>query len=178
MQSLTQKAVKELLCYDMKSGKLTWRFRSRGWFSSDREFIRWNGRYAGKEAFTSVNSGGYKTGCVLKFSTKAHRVIWLYMTGDWPARDIDHINGDTTDNRWQNLRAATRLENSKNQKNRSTNTSGVLGVSRESRSGMWKAQIQINGRRKNLGRFSTIEEAAAVRKDAERRHNYHPNHGR
>ena len=78
-----------------------------------------------KEAFTSLNNGGYLEGKILGKYYKAHRVIWLWMTGEWPKEQVDHINHDRTDNRWCNLREASRLENYRNQSQYKNNKSGL-----------------------------------------------------
>ena len=97
----------------------------------------------------------------------AHRLAWRMVHGEWPLYEIDHINGDPSDNRIENLRNATAPENNQNlrmpQKN---NKTGVLGVSLDK--GMYKAQICINGKNKNIGRFDTIEKATKAYIQAKR----------
>jgi hypothetical protein len=102
----------------------------------------------------------------------AHRLAWFYTHGYWPPNDIDHINGDKVDNRICNLREATRAENTQNIRRAQINnfSTGVLGVSFDSESGKFKASIGINGKTKNLGRFSTIEEASVAYESAKREH--------
>jgi hypothetical protein len=63
---------------------------------------------------------------------REHRLAWLYMTGEWPTHEIDHINGDRVDNRFCNLREATASENRWNSRKRVNNTSGYKGVSWDS----------------------------------------------
>jgi hypothetical protein len=92
----------------------------------------------------------------------AHRIAWLYMTGEMPTCDIDHINGDRADNRWANLRLATRSQNNANAKRRADNTSGFKGVTFNKRRNGWQAQIKLTGRNYNLGCFITPEEAHAA----------------
>lgn len=96
----------------------------------------------------------------------AHRVAWCLITGDWPTKEIDHINGVKNDNRFLNLREATRRENSRNQSITSKNTSGFKGVSFHKRTGKWRADIQLNGSQKSLGSFYSREEAFEVYKKA------------
>lgn len=76
---------------------------------------------------------------------------------------VDHINGDTSDNRLANLRYATIIENGRNRKMSSRNTSGIKGVSFDKKSGRWHARIQIDGIRVHLGLFKTKEEAQNAR---------------
>lgn len=92
-------------------------------------------------------------GCRLK----NHRLIWFYMTGDWPKQQIDHINGNGLDNRWANLREASPGENSRNrnQKVTSKNMKGTTKV----KSGKWLAQINYEGETIRIGLYETEEEA-------------------
>jgi hypothetical protein len=91
---------------------------------------------------------------------KAHRLAWLYMTGEMPTKLIDHINGDPSDNRWCNLRQASNKENCNNQKIRSTNNTGYKGVMRTKDGSAFCMQICHNGRYTIEYPFSTAEEAA------------------
>jgi hypothetical protein len=98
----------------------------------------------------------------------AHRLAWLWMTGGWPGKnEIDHINGNTLDNRWDNLRAATHQQNGHNVGLRRNNRSGVKGVSWDAARGKWYASITMNGRIKSLGRHDNFDDAAAARRKAE-----------
>ena len=110
---------------------------------------------------------------------KVHRLIWLWMTGEMPEKDIDHEDGNGLNNVWSNLRKATRSENMRNARMRSDNKSGQSGVSFHARSKKWRAAINIGvGIKKHLGYFETLGEAIAVRIEAEKSGNYHENHGR
>ncbi len=98
-----------------------------------------------------------------------HKLAWLWMTGGWPTHEIDHIDNDATNNRWCNLRPATREQNTQNARRRSDNTSGYKGVCLHE--GRFAARVQANGKRKFLGYFYTPEEAyAAVCKAAQASH--------
>ncbi len=109
---------------------------------------------------------GYVRISVLSKLYYAHRLAWLYMTGEWPANEVDHINGDPSDNRWCNLRAATARENRGNTRAPKNNTTGVKGVHYYKNRGKWTAYVARNRRTKCLGYFDTIEEAAAARRAA------------
>lgn len=106
----------------------------------------------------------------------AHRLAFFYMLGQWPTEDIDHINQDSLDNRWENLRECSHAENGRNQKKYQNNTSGRTGI-RQRESGKWRARIFIKGKHINLGTFSSYELAADARKIAERTYDFHQNHG-
>jgi hypothetical protein len=125
----------------------------------------------------SLDSCGY-----LQFSMdykmyKLHRIIWTYIHGDIPD-EIDHINGDKTDNRLCNLRNVTRCDNLKNKPIYRNNKSGVLGVHWQSGRGKWVAKIDVNGKRIHLGSFKDLNEAISARRNAEVLYNFHKNHGR
>ena len=152
-----------LLQYDPETGSLYWKHRTEEWFPSGGRFrvavlcAQWNSKYAGKEAFTSKNLKGYKIGAVLGQGLLAHRVIWKMEHGSEPADQIDHINGNPSDNRLCNLREATAAENAQNRKRAKINTSGAVGVVAEG--GGWRAQIKVGGRSTRLGLFKTKGEA-------------------
>ena len=99
----------------------------------------------------------------------AHRLAWLYVTSVWPRGEIDHINGDPTDNRFQNLRDVCRSTNMENQRlPRSDNKIGVLGV-RLKQSGFFEARIWVKGKSIQLGLYKTAEEAHKIYVNAKRR---------
>ena len=119
---------------------------TQAYHSADKQCRTWNSRYAGKEAFC-LGSAGYRKGTVFGVCLKAHRVIWAMVTGEWPEHGIDHINGDRTDNRFENLRVATQVENCGNMRRYSTNTSGTSGVFWDKQHGKWNAQLRRNGKK-------------------------------
>lgn len=92
---------------------------------------------------------------------RSHRLAFLYMLGEWPEEEVDHINGDRSDNRWINLRPVTSSENGRNSSVSSRNTSGVVGVSYHKKRKQWRARIA----QRHLGWFSTKEEAIAARQN-------------
>jgi hypothetical protein len=94
---------------------------------------------------------------------RLHRLVWIYHNGDIPDEMIvDHIDGDKTNNRIENLRIATQNENMQNSKIRSNNTSGVKGVSWNKQIKKWRARIRICGKEFHVGYFHTKEEAEAA----------------
>jgi len=94
-----------------------------------------------------------------------------------PEMTIDHINGDVTCNRLSNLREVSQALNSKNHKLNKRNTTGVCGVSYLSSSKVYVVHLFHNYRSIYIGRYKTLEEAAAARKEAEKKYGYHKFHG-
>lgn len=117
----------------------------------------------------SLNLAGYRQIRVDGKLYLAHRLAWLYVHGEWPADEIDHINGDRADNRFANLRPVTSGQNKMNSAKRSDNTSGVKGVSLRADTGKWFAYINAGPgtRRVGLGCYDTLAEAAEARRYAE-----------
>jgi hypothetical protein len=95
-----------------------------------------------------------------------HRLIYLLHHGELPPL-LDHINGDPTDNRIENLRRATHVENNRNSVHSST--SGVKGVTWDPTRNKWRCQICVLNKNYNLGRYDTIEEAKAAMDEARAR---------
>ena len=104
-------------------------------------------------------------------------MAFLLQVGRWPEGEIDHIDGNGLNNRWNNLREVTPTENQRNARKRSDNTSGTTGVGWHKQRQKWKAQIRINGTQKHLGYFDSKEEAIWAREAANKEHEFHPNHG-
>lgn len=148
MSYITQERLKQLLHYDPETGVFTW-LQSRG------------KAHAGFEAGTK-EPGRYVK---IKLDGKqfsGHRLAWLYVTGEQPESLIDHRNGDKHDNRFSNLREARSWENSQNQKTHRTNTSGVKGVCRNRRSGLWEVRCSVRGKNHYIGAFDDLELAEMV----------------
>lgn len=137
-QLLTLDRVRSLLDYSPETGVLT---------------RKDSGRAAG-----GVGTDGYRTISLENRRYRAARVIWLLMTGDWPEGDVDHINCDPLDDRWDNLRIASRAQNLANTRARS----GLKGASWVTAKGKWKAQIRIGGKNCHIGYFGTEQEANAA----------------
>lgn len=167
----------KLLRYDPETGSLFWRARPISFFEDPRIWRSWNGRYADTPAFTAIGTTGYRYGNIFNHKSRAHQVIWCMVHGEWPDV-IDHIDGDKLNNRIENLRSVSQFENMRNTKLPSDNTSGAIGVFFDARTNRWQAQISENGKTKFLGRCADFGEAVALRKHAEARLGYHPNHGR
>lgn len=97
-----------------------------------------------------------------------HRLAFYYMTGKFPNNEVDHINGIKSDNRWSNLRLAIHKENLQNQKKRTTNTSGLTGVSLHKKTGKYESHITHEGKKIYLGLFLTKEDAYNARLNFQR----------
>ena len=124
--TLTSEKLKQLLHYDLDTGIFIWR-ETRG--------CRCAGDIAGRG-----QKSIYREIRIDKRLYKAHRLAWLYMTGEWPTKSIDHANGDPADNRFCNLRLATMAQNIANSKLSKANTIGLKGVT--PREGMWLARLK------------------------------------
>lgn len=121
---------------------------------------------------------GYLLGYIKHWHFRLHRIAWFYMTGIWPSKEIDHINGITSDNRWENLRECDHSQNNHNQGMRRTNTSGVKGVYWSRKQNKWRGQVCLNYRIHHTPAFQHIEDAAAaVRLLREELHGEFANHG-
>lgn len=141
---ITQKELKELLHYDENTGIFTW-------LVSKAKSIK-IGDIAGKLQHT-----GYISIKINKKEYLAHRLVWLYIKGEWPKNQIDHINGIRDDNRIENLRNVTHRENHQNRiKHRDGH---LVGTTYDKQRQKWKSQIQINGRQKSLGHYNTQQDA-------------------
>lgn len=166
--------LRSIVDYDPDTGLFTWRWRPLYDFPDKRTWMKRNSQYSGKAA-GFLNRHGYLNLCVMGKTIGAHRLAWLYYYGTIPSV-IDHINGIRTDNRIANLREVSVGENSRNQKIRSTNKSGVTGVMASG--SKFRAYIGVSGKFKTLGTFDDFDAAIYARKKAESDHGYHPNHGR
>lgn len=164
----SQEVLRQLLDYNPETGRLFWKERPL-------EQKRWNTKNACKEAFTA-NSRGYKTGRIFDQQFFAHRVLWKLQFGTEPD-EVDHINGDRSDNRLRNLRDVSCADNGRNKAVPKNNTTGHMGVYR-ARRGKWRACIQSGGKQVSLGEYPTIEEAVTARESAQLEFGYHENHGR
>lgn len=160
-EALTAAYVRSILDYNPETGVFTWRERPREHFLSDKSWTAFKARFAGEIAGTD-NPLGHLEICINGVSYKAHRLAWLIMTGEWPKDFIDHINRRRADNRFANLREATDAQNKRNTGKRRHNKSGIKGVSWNRQRQKWQADIQSDRKRRYLGIFDDIAEAAAA----------------
>lgn len=142
--TLTVERLKELLHYDPETGVFVW-LRSRRRLGVTAGFLA--------HGYRKIKVGGV--------AYPAHRLAWLYMTGEWPDAQIDHINFFCSDNRWANLRAATPSQNNAWRRS-AIGPSKFRGVSWHKAAEKWRAQIKVLGDKKHLGSFKSRTEAAAA----------------
>ena len=154
-KELTAEELRELLHYDQETGIFT-----RKVSTSNRVKV---GAVAG-----CPGGYGYLLISVHSRLYQAHRLAWLYMYGEWPKGQIDHLNRNRSDNRIANLRDVTQKQNLQNRSKSSTNTSGHPGVVWHKRISKWLAYIKHNYKQIHLGYFSILEEALSARKAAEK----------
>jgi hypothetical protein len=153
---LTSQSLRAVLAYDPETGVFTWLVRA--------------GNAKVGDTAGHVNTEGYRMIKVGNASRRAHRLAWLYVHGEWPANQIDHRDGDRSNNKFDNLRDVNNSVNQQNQRGpRSNNTSGFLGVSWHKKDRNWCAQITIEGRRNNIGAYPTPELASAAYLSEKRR---------
>jgi hypothetical protein len=143
---LTAERLREVLDYDPLTGDFRWLVASNSHVHI--------GKIAG-----SINGSGYILIGVDGTKYRAHRLAFLYTMGKFPKSEVDHADGDTTNNRWANLREASRSLNAANTRRPRTNGSGFKGVHWHSRNKKWRAQVKLNGRHICLGDFACPKEA-------------------
>ncbi len=156
--------LRECLSYDPDTGELRWLVRPERHFvdkpnrKKSHVCALWNGRFAGNAA-GSITLMGYLEIGIDGERYLAHRLIWAWMTGQWPRDEIDHVDLNRMNNAFSNLRAATSSENKSNRRKQSNNTSGFKGVSWYKAGAKWRADIMKDGRYKFLGYFAEKSEA-------------------
>ena len=135
-------SLKEALIYQPRTGSFVW-------------------RHSGKTAGGRVGNGYYNL--TLRGKTYGiHRLVWLFETGEWPIGEVDHIDRDTSNNLFSNLRLANKSQNRCNAAAYKNNRSGLKGIYFNKRRGKWCAQICFKGTKHHLGTFQTKEEAHAA----------------
>ena len=139
-----QDQLKALLSYDPLTGVFIWRAAN-------------NRRIPAGSLAGCLNKQGYIRVDVLGKQYPAQRLAWLYVYGEWPPYQVDHINMNKADNRIENLRSAKPSENARNKSIRSDNTSGFKGVHKMKN--RWIARCKTEKERVYLGSFKTPEEA-------------------
>lgn len=162
MIELTQRQLKELLTYNPISG-----------------LFRWNEKGSGRklDRLAGGLSNGYLSILIDLKPYYAHRLAWLYMTGNWPKNQIDHKDHDKTNNSFSNLRDVKPQQNSKNMVRNKNNKSGATGISWHKPTSKWRVEIHVDGKSNHLGLFDNPLDALAARRSAENKYNFYNNHG-
>jgi hypothetical protein len=160
MTELRHTRLQELLQYSTDTGLFQWK--------TDRH----TGRGRGRKIAAAGDLAGSKTWngywCIRLDGRcyMAHRLAWFYVNGEWPSTSIDHVDMDRTNNRLVNLRLASNGENLRNRSLQRNNTSGHKGVTFDVGRGKWLAQISIDRRHIQLGRFDSIDGAVCAYRSA------------
>lgn len=140
------KSISNYLDYSPETGIFVWKVKTK---TSNVNDVAGNTNWRGYVSIW-INAKPYY----------AHRLAWAFCNGSWPCGDIDHINEDKSDNRISNLRVASRSENMFNRSSNKNNTSGIKGVVFCKATSKWRAQIMVDRKSINIGRFTTKEQAA------------------
>jgi hypothetical protein len=160
LPELTQSLLREFLHYEPTTGVFTWK-------------VTKNNRLKPGAIAGSVRPGGYVNLGVAGRLYLAHRLAWLYIYGVWPEHQIDHINRNKSDNRIANLRDVTQSENVQNTLICSRNSSGYRGVGFDRKAGKWEAKIWHHGRKKWIGYYDNVKDAARAYASAAATHHTH-----
>lgn len=149
---INQEYLKSILYYNPEIGIFTW--------IAPRPKIKIGDRAGGLDelGYMRIKIDGKKY--------RAHRLAFLYMIGKWPNEEVDHIDLNRSNNKWDNLREATRSQNFGNRHKYLNNKSKNKGVCWDKNANKWLAQIQINKKKIKLGRFSNIKDAKSAYEQA------------
>lgn len=146
MKSVDIDYLKSILTYEKETGLIRWKIRPV--------------RSKKKTDIAGTLLDGYVVIVVSGKALKAHRVAWALTFNEWPKGLIDHINGNRSDNRIDNLRTGTQTQNLQNKRSAlPSSKSGLIGAMFDNSTGRFRARIRSNGKRINLGSFSTQDEA-------------------
>ena len=165
---LTQEYLKSILHYSPETGDFTWKISNSNRIKVGDIAGAVNLSHTGKKYIRiSIDGKLYM----------AHRLASLYMNGEWPKHQIDHEDGNGLHNWWDNLRQATNSQNQRNARMLKNNTSGIRGVCFNKERRLWDVRIGANNKCVRVGMYEDKFEAICARKSAERKFNYHENHG-
>lgn len=167
---MTQEELKKLLYYDPDTGIFTWLVQANNRFKVGSEAGTINKNLKTGKSYIDIKIRG-------KVYYNAGKLAFLYMTGKFPEDQVDHINGNGIDNRWNNIRKVTRLVNSQNRRKYANNSSGVVGVRWYCRVNKWASGINVNKKAIHLGYFNDFTDAVRARRLAEIQYGFHQNHG-
>ena len=162
MKIHTPKMLREVFWYNPISGEVKWKAAA-------------GKRVSAAGAAGTLSTSGYIRITYEGVSYSAHHLAWALFKGKWPLDQLDHRDGDRTNNAIANLRECSCAENQQNKGISSNNKSGFVGVSWNSRHGGWAAKITANGKVSHLGVYSTREAAAKRYAEEKRRlHKFNP----
>ncbi len=159
---MTGDELKQVLHYEPATGVFT------------RRISKSNGVKIGDVAGSVNKVNGYRLIHVNNKNYNASRLAFLYMTGHFPTNEADHESGVRDDDRWENLRDATRSVNCRNNLIRKDNSSGITGVHWNKSAKKWRARLRINNRPLHLGSFTDKYDAVVARREAEIEHDFYP----
>lgn len=164
---ITHSELRNLIHYSPETGIVTWKKKlNKKTKVNDRAGCECKSR---KKTYRSIRIYGT--------AKREHCWIWYYMTGIWPDKEIDHINGNGTDNRWVNLRLVTSSENRHNHRIYSNNNSGITGVFWSKCKKAWVVTFVIDGKQKQICKRVSLLDACCVRKSLEHKNGYSKQHG-
>lgn len=169
--------IKRKLRYDHVTGDLFWK-QVEPIKHGDKTY---NASFAGKVAGTTKKGKrkqGYREVHIKGKIVSCHKLAWFLHYGEWPSKEIDHINHDRGDNRIANLRLVSRSEQNRSACRRKDNTSGVTGVYYYKRNGKWLATINYNKKTEYLGYHEDFNDAVKAREEAEELYGFSPTHGK
>jgi hypothetical protein len=155
LSGVTAEQVRELFDYDPEEGRLRWKVA--------RQKIN-KGDVAG---YKSKSDGYWYVGFDYH-EFLAHRIIWLWVTGEWPKCQIDHWDRNRSNNKWVNLREATNSQNGRNSSAHRNSSTGVRGI--DIRRGKYRVRIHFDGEEIVIGRYMSLKVAKIARKRAEQRY--------
>lgn len=155
--TLTVEQVRQFIDYDPATGEFTWRVRE---VKSKFDKI-WNTQNAGKIAGCDAHHG-YRTITIYGTRYYAHRLAYFHVTGIMPPKGVDHKDGNTRNNRFDNLRPADQSQNRANTRASTRSTHGFKGVSIHRGTGKWQASLSVKGERVWLGLHDRLEDAVAA----------------
>ena len=173
---MTKEMIEFFLTYNPLTGVFIWKKRELEMFKTHRAFIQWNKRYAGTIA-GSVKNNGYIFISIKKKIIRAHRLAWLITYGEWPVFQIDHINGNPSDNSINNLRDVPASVNAKNKRLFNKSSTGFSGVYLH-QNGKFRVKGMVDNSQKHIGYFVNLQDAVKARKVFEANNGFHANHGR
>lgn len=155
---LTSIKLHRRLHYSPETGVFTWLPKPE----ADRFAKAWNVRYAGTIAGAINKESGYRQIAIDGTIYLAQQLAWLYIYGEWPPEELNHKNKVWGDNRIDNLRPATRLQNLHYASRKKSNKQGIKGVGYLRRDKLYRAQIRVSGKDRTLGVFKTKEAAQSA----------------